>query len=130
MEVLQEIKTWERDWADELVYWLKGPAGSGKSTIAQTFAEHSAADGRLGASFFCSRDFPDRRNLQLIFPTLAHELAYKSAEFKSALVQIISSNPSPEHFSLAVQLEMLLVRPLKCEQSRKPEESVIAIARD
>ena len=105
--------TWERNWTDELVYWLKGPAGSGKSTIAQTFAELSAADGRLGASFFCSRDFPDRRNLQLIFPTLAYDLAYQSAEFKSALVQIISSNPSPEHFALAVQLEMLIVRPLK-----------------
>ena len=59
------------------VYWLKGVAGCGKSTIAQTFAERSAARKQLVASFFCSRDFPDRRNLRLIFPTLAHDLAYQ-----------------------------------------------------
>ena len=44
------------------VYWLNGLAGTGKSTIAQTIAEHIFADGGFGAPF-CSRDFKDRRDL-------------------------------------------------------------------
>ena len=111
--VLWDIETWEADKTNESVYWLKGVAGCGKSTVAQTFAEHSAAHGNLGASFFCSRDYPDRRNLRLIFPTLAYDLAYWSANFKTALVPIIRANPNVQYDALQIQLEKLLVRPFK-----------------
>ena len=74
--VIRDIEAWEADEMNESVYWLKGVAGCGKSTIAQTFAECSAAKGKLGASFFCSRDYPDRRNLNLIFLMLARDLTY------------------------------------------------------
>jgi NACHT domain len=111
--VLWDIEAWEADEMNESVYWLKGVAGCGKSTIAQTFAERSAAMGKLGASFFCSRDYPDRRDLHLIFLTLAHDLAYWSADFKTALVPIIRVNPNVQDDSLPIQLEKLLVRPFK-----------------
>ena len=95
------------------VYWLKGVAGCGKSIIAQTIAERSAAKGKLGESFVRSRDYPDRRNLHLIFLTLTHDLAYWSADFKTALMPIIRVNPNVQDDSLPVQLEKLLVRPFK-----------------
>ena len=63
------------DNADSPVFWLNGLAGTGKSTIAQTIAERAFAEGRLGASFFCSGAVEDRSDLQLIFPTLAFQLA-------------------------------------------------------
>ena len=34
---------------EQRVFWLNGLAGTGKSTIAQTFAEMTFADGQLGA---------------------------------------------------------------------------------
>ncbi|KIM73999.1 hypothetical protein PILCRDRAFT_39996, partial [Piloderma croceum F 1598] len=111
--VLWDIEAWEADEMNESVYWLKGVAGCGKSTIAQTFAERSAAKGKLGASFFCSRDYPDRRDLHLIFLTLACDLAYRSSDFKTALVPIIRANPNVQDDSLPVQLGKLLVRPFK-----------------
>ena len=111
--MLCDIEAWEAGQTNELVYWLKGVAGCGKSTIAQTFAERSAAHGNLGASFFCSRDYPDRRNLHLIFPTLAYDIAYSSAIFKTALVPIIRANPNVQYDALHIQLEKLLVRPFK-----------------
>src|SRR3984885_9175685 len=111
--VLRDIEAWEADELNESVYWLKGVAGCGKSTVAQTFAERSAAKGNLGASFFCSRDYPDRRNLHLIFLTLARDLAYWSADFKTALVPIIRANPNVQDDSLPVQVEKLLVLPFK-----------------
>jgi NACHT domain len=109
--VLLDIEAWEADERNKSVYWLKGVAGCGKSTIAQTFAERSAAKDNLGASFFCSRDYPDRQNLHLIFLTLAYNLVYLSADFKTALVPIIQVNPNVQDDSLPVQLEKLLVRP-------------------
>jgi hypothetical protein len=111
--VLLDIEVWEADKTNESVYWLKGVAGCGKSTVAQTFAERSVAKGNLGASFFCSRDYPDRRNLRLIFLTLAYDLAYWSADFKSALVPIVRANPNVQYDSLPMQLEKLIVRPFK-----------------
>ena len=94
------------------VYWLNGLAGTGKSTIAQTIAERIFADGRLGASFFCSRDFQDRRDLHFIFPTLAFQLAHKHREFRSSLVPLLQSNPDIVHESLYNQMETLIVGPL------------------
>ena len=61
-KVLWEIERWLTGEQEQRVFWLNGLAGTGKSTIAQTFAETSFADGKLGASFFCSRDFEDRRD--------------------------------------------------------------------
>jgi hypothetical protein len=91
---------------------LNGLAGTGKSTIAKTIAERLFADGLLGASFFCSRDFEDRRNLQLIFPTLATQLARKYTEFRSILVPLIQSDPAIAYESLYSQMKKLIVQPL------------------
>ena len=95
------------------VYWLNGLAGTGKSTIAQTIAERTFADSRLGASFFCSRDFEDRSNLQLIFPTLAVQLARKYAAFRSAFVPLVQSDPGIAHEYLYNQMDKLIMRPLR-----------------
>ena len=94
------------------VYWLNGLAGTGKSTIAQTIADRIFADGRLGASFFCSRDFKDRSNLHYIFPTLAFQLAHKYPEFRSILVRLLRSNPEIVNEALYYQMETLIVEPL------------------
>ena len=61
--VLRETEQWLTNEQVQRVFWLNGPAGTGKSTIAQTFADTSFADGHLGASFFCSRGFEGRSNL-------------------------------------------------------------------
>ena len=71
------------------------------------------ADGQLGASFFCSRDFEDRRNLQFIFPTIAVQLARKYAGFRSILVPLVQSDPGIAYESLYNQMNKLIVQPLK-----------------
>ena len=95
------------------VFWLNGLAGTGKSTIAQTFAEMSFADGELGASFFCSRDFEDRSNLRAIFPTIAFQLAYRYLPFRGELLQVLRANPDVGQQTLCSQMEKLIVGPLK-----------------
>src|SRR6188768_4349200 len=74
VRILKDITDWANDTSPEsqAVYWLYGPAGSGKSTIANTIARnfdaaqpHPNSTERetivLGANFFCSRQFEETR---------------------------------------------------------------------
>src|ERR1700723_1390810 len=94
IEVLETVENWIHKISNRRVYWLNGVAGSGKTTIALSLAERVFAGGDLGGTFFCSRDFPDRRDLHFIFPTLAFQLAYKYPTFRAHLVETIKSNPA------------------------------------
>ena len=111
--MLNEIDSWTKDFNQSPVFWLNGLAGTGKSTIAQTVSQWILADGQLGASFFCSRDFEDRSNLHFIFPTLAFQLAHKFPQFRSLLVPLLQSDPDVVHESLYRQMEKLIVEPLR-----------------
>ena len=103
------IDQWLASERDQRVFWLNGLAGTGKSTIAQTFAETSFAGGRLGASFFCSRDFEDRSNLRVVFPTLAFQLAYRYPSFRKELLEVLKANPDVGRESLCSQMEKLII---------------------
>ena len=108
-----EIEDWLMGEQDQRVFWLNGLAGTGKSTIAQTVAETAFADGKLGASFFCSRDFEDRSNLQIIFPTLAFQLAYQYPDFRRELLQVLRLHPDVRRETLLSQMEKLIVGPFR-----------------
>jgi len=103
---------WVKDPRDRQVFWLNGLAGTGKSTIAQTFSEMVAKDGSLSASFFCSRDYLDRKELKNIFPTLAYQLASRYPLFRRRIVEVIKRDPSIARNSLISQLKDLIVDPL------------------
>ena len=109
--VLNKIGHWAQSPKTPPVFWLNGLAGTGKSAIAQTIAERMFAHGLLGASFFCSRGFEDRSNLQFIFPTLAFQLAQKYPGFRSSLIPLLRSNPDVVHESLQNQMQKFLVDP-------------------
>ena len=111
--VLEEIESWTKNSDKSPIFWLNGLAGTGKSTIAQTISERIFAEGRLGASFFCSRDSEDRSALRFIFPTLAFQLAHKYPNFRSHLVSLLQSNPDVVDESLCSQMERLIVEPLQ-----------------
>jgi len=117
-ELLLQLESWLKDEQDHHVFWLNGLAGTGKTTIAQTFAEISFADGILGASFFCSRDFEDKSNLQAIFPTLAFQLAYQYPTFREQLLQVLRASPGVGRESLCSQMEKVIVGPLKATHIR------------
>ena len=110
--ILDGIMRWAKDPQDKHVFWLNGLAGTGKSTIAQTFSEMVAEAGILGASFFCSRDYIDRRELKNIFPTLAYQLACRYPAFRHHIVQKIKQDPSVASNALIYQFKDLIVGPL------------------
>ena len=110
--VLDCIKRWVKDPQERHVFWLNGLAETGKSTIAQTFAEMVANDGTLGASFFCSQDYLERKELKNIFPTLSYQLACRYPAFRSEIIDTIKRDPLVARNSLISQLEDLIVDPL------------------
>jgi WD40 repeat protein len=113
VDVLLQLEHWLEDRNGQHMFWLNGLAGTGKSTIAQTFAEIMFAEGKLGASFFCSRNFEDRSNIQAIFPTLALQLAYRYPPFREQLLRVLRANPGVGQESLCSQLEKVIVGPFK-----------------
>ena len=115
-EVLKDIDHWFANEESQRIFWLNGLAGTEKSTIAQSFAETTFENGKLGASFFCSRDFEDRSNLQMIFPTLSFQLACQYPRFRQQLLEVLKECPNVGHESLCSQMEKLLVSPLKATQ--------------
>jgi Mg-chelatase subunit ChlI len=60
------------------IVWINGVAGTGKSTVAATITHTLADSQNLGGSFFFSRNGEaEQVNSDLLFATLAHELALK-----------------------------------------------------
>ena len=80
--------------------------------IAQTFADMVMNNGTLGASFFCSRDYLDRKELSNIFPTLSYQLAHRYPAFQSEIIHAVKRDPTVARNSLISQLENLIVGPL------------------
>ena len=100
------------------MFCLYGAVGSGKSTIAQTFAETNSAEGNIGAIFFCSRDSEDRSNIRAIFPTVAFQLVHQYPRFREQLLQVPTVNTDVRRESLSSQMEKLIVGPLKATRIR------------
>ena len=117
VDLLQQLEDWLENEQGQHVFWLNGLAGTGKSTIAQTFAKIAFAGGKLGVSFFCSRDFEDRSNIQVIFPTLAYQLACNYPMFRERLLQVLRVNRGIEQGSLCSQLETLIIGPSQVVQT-------------
>jgi len=114
--VLQRLEDWLHNEPDEPILWLHGDAGTGKSAIAQTFAEVCFADGILGASFFCSRESHGRNNTRYILPTLAFQLAHRYPRFREELLKLLRSNPGVGLESLNSQMDKLIVGPFEATQ--------------
>src|SRR6266404_7280388 len=94
------------------IFWLDGVAGTGKSTIAQTVADHFNRTHTLGASFFCSRDDGECSNLGLIFSTIAYQLSLRSPSFQKHLSEAIEKDPDVQYTLASMQLEKLVMDPL------------------
>lgn len=110
--LLLEIDQWITNKGSQPIFLLNGLAGTGKSTVAQTFAKTSFAEGNLGASFFCSRDSESRNNLRVIFPTIAYQLAKQCPKFRAELLQVLTRGYNAGQQSLCLQMEKLIVGPL------------------
>jgi hypothetical protein len=101
--------------------WLYGPAGVGKSAVAQSFAEYAKNQKRLGAAFFFSSlDNPETRSDPLrVVPALAYQLAIQNKSYHHAVTQQLASDPTILDATLDVQFHRLIVEPFGLLASRQ-----------
>ncbi|KAG8709661.1 hypothetical protein FRC11_005339 [Ceratobasidium sp. 423] len=128
-EVLSELIDWQRNSKAPTVYWMNGMAGTGKTTIACTFAEWLEKNKLLAASFFCTRTSVDCRDVTRIIPTIAYQLARYSIPFQSALYEILEEEPDAGSKNTPKQFERLLKEPLQNikNSGSMPDNLVIVI---
>ncbi|KAF5360387.1 hypothetical protein D9756_004588 [Leucocoprinus leucothites] len=92
--------------------WLFGPAGVGKSAVAQTFAEAAQGQRLLAASYFFSSTQGEKRSDPLrIIPTLAYQMAIHSDHYKNVITQKLASDPSILDATLEAQFRGLVEDP-------------------
>ncbi|CAE6474326.1 unnamed protein product [Rhizoctonia solani] len=112
-DILSGLIDWLRNSEAPKIYWMNGMAGTGKTTIACTFAEWLEKHKLLAASFFCTRTSVDCRDVTRIIPTIAYQLARYSIPFQSALYEILEEDPDAGTKHMPKQFERLLREPLQ-----------------
>ncbi|KAF8974244.1 hypothetical protein BDZ97DRAFT_5584 [Flammula alnicola] len=112
--VVSDIIEWVNDSSRASnILWLHGPAGIGKTAIAQTVCELCQRNGQLGGSFFFSRASPGRNHGQNLVATIAYQLAIAIPQVANAIESTIANDPAILSKNMKLQFEKLIVEPLR-----------------
>jgi NACHT domain len=128
-ELLQQLLQWAELKDATQIFWLKGMAGTGKSTIARTLAVTFDQMKSLGGSFFFSRGVRDLGDTAKFFTTLTLQLVHFLPHLKNFVCSAISEDPQINQKSLSDQWTKLVLRPLTQLDSsiNKPQNLVIMV---
>jgi hypothetical protein len=110
---LKKIMDWVKD-ANKvaLILWLYGPAGAGKSAIAQTIAELLEEAGLLAAAFFFSRNAAGRDDKTPLVATLVYQLVKSIPEIRAHVLEAVEQDPALFSCSIQAQIQALIIKPL------------------
>jgi len=108
---LNEVEHWI-DLDKSKICWIHGPAGAGKSAIAQTVSETCSARGQLAASFFFSRSAPSRSHARWFFTTIALQIAHSIQQMRQGICKAVEDDLQILHKQHSAQLKQLLILPL------------------
>ncbi|QRV92662.1 WD repeat-containing protein [Ceratobasidium sp. AG-Ba] len=127
VDVLRELHDWAGGATPEKIYWLNGMAGTGKTTVAYSLCKRLEEDKTLAASFFCSRQLPECRNVNKIVPTLAYQLAYYSDPFRHIVSPLLKADPKMYNKPIVDQFRELIVEPINKVKASLPTDLVIVV---
>ncbi|KAJ2926329.1 hypothetical protein H1R20_g10765, partial [Candolleomyces eurysporus] len=129
-----EIYSWivhgDLDPAQKMVkiQWVTGPAGTGKSAIMGSVADTCKQDGVPAVTFFFSASAsPDRRRKTAFIPTLAYQLAEHLPALKDLVAQAIQDKPLLFTKNLRVQMEALILTPLRHVTVESKQPGVVLV---
>ncbi|KAM6499599.1 hypothetical protein JOM56_005107 [Amanita muscaria] len=109
--VLSRLRHWidNPDATAHPIFWLYGPAGAGKSAIAQTIA-HAYIKGEVAVTFFFYRSDAMRNDGNRLFPTIAWQLAFYIPATKEFIVQALDKAPHLPTSDVETQFEQLVAQ--------------------
>ncbi|XP_006457027.1 hypothetical protein AGABI2DRAFT_122901 [Agaricus bisporus var. bisporus H97] len=116
VKLINRITAWFEGQASlELLLWITGPAGVGKSAVVQTFAEYLVKSHLLGASVFISR--PNKRdNPNGVFTTIAYQLATRIEAYRNYIVERLRLDPELLSGDIQAQFTTFIVEPFMVKQ--------------
>ena len=124
--VLKKILDWVKDPNKVALFlWLYGPAGAGKSAIAQTIAELLDEAGLLAAAFFFSRNAAGRNDKTLLVATLVYQLVKSIPEIRARVLAALEQDPALFSYSIDTQIQVLIVKPLNAAANEEALTSIL-----
>lgn len=90
---------------------MKGPAGVGKSAVAQTCVEALKSRGKLGAAFFFSVN--GRSKPKELFTTIAYQLSTQFPNYRDVVDLQIRRDKTIVYKTIASQFRELIIKPLQ-----------------
>ncbi|KAF5687077.1 heterokaryon incompatibility protein het-E-1 [Fusarium denticulatum] len=131
-DILRTINDWAEDTTDQskTVFWLKGMAGTGKSTISRTIACSLSKAGRLGASFFFKRGGLKEDKISKFVPTIARQLAANQPALESYIYKAVLHDPTIASKGVRAQFERLILEPLSQSSIETQHKKPITIVVD
>jgi len=125
--IVGDIMSWIEDPSrTSSVLWFNGPAGAGKTAIAQSLCKRCEAAQWLAGSFFFSRHAPGRSNAEFLFPTIAFELSLAIPDVGKIIDEVVANDPSTPTKDPEIQLQKLILGPLR-QVSEQPKHPVVII---
>jgi len=111
----EDIVRWiEEPVPSSSVLWVNGRAGVGKTALMQRIAERGGA--YFGGCFFFRRGVPGCNQKGFLFSTLAYQLAMNIPGMLEHIDRAMSKNFSLPKKSANVQLQQLIVEPIRLLQ--------------
>ncbi|KAF5336334.1 hypothetical protein D9611_006657 [Ephemerocybe angulata] len=114
LALLAMLLVWATDPTSPHVFWLSGPAGTGKTAVSKTLCAELDERRLLGGSFFCTLKERDLQDVYLIVPTLARILAETRPDFGAALQDVLESDQecrTPTKMALDRQYQKFIREP-------------------
>ena len=125
--IIGEIMSWIEDPSlTSSVLWFNGPAGSGKTAIAQSLCKLCVAKQWLAGSFFFSKYVPERSKAEFLFPTISFALSYAIPDVGKIIDAVIAHDPSIPTKALEIQLQKLILEPLQ-QVSEESKQQIVFI---
>ncbi|KAJ7503136.1 hypothetical protein B0H11DRAFT_619814 [Mycena galericulata] len=123
---LAHIKSWAtsafQDGVDKNIFWLRGPAGCGKSKVVATFFDDFLDAHQIGGNLFF--DEYRKKDPALAMQTLATQLGMQFQHSFQALTHAIgngiTANPLIVNCSLEEQFDTLVLQPLLAHAPKTP----------
>lgn len=130
IDLRRRIGEWAENGQGKSIFWLKGMAGTGKSTISRTVAESFHEEGKLGASFFFKRGEADRNSVAMLFTTICAQLLVKIPSLIAHVEMAINSDPNLSDKSMGEQFEKFIYLPLSQIRRHLPQAPKLIIVID
>jgi NACHT domain len=114
-DILTVLESWiNHPNPSSSIFWLSGSLGMGKSAIMQAIADKFCShNGSISATFFCAKGQTNDGQALVVFPTIAFQLSINIPGLRDHINRIVSAEPGLPSKSIEVQLQKLIVEPLR-----------------